>query len=68
MKYQVLFYQKTMKKYSSLSSAAVVIGTLRVNSSLWFKSPHGHDCKKAKNCMLTEGQLYFLGHSNFCRV
>ena len=31
MKYQTLFYQKkTMKKYSRLSSAAVVIGALRV--------------------------------------
>ena len=30
MKYQVLFSLKTMKKYSRLSSAAVVIGVLRV--------------------------------------
>ena len=31
MKYQILFYQKKMKKYLRLSSAAVVIGALRVN-------------------------------------
>ena len=33
MKYQVLSTRKTMKKkYSRLSSAAVVIGALRINS------------------------------------
>ena len=30
MKYQVFLIRKTMKKYSRLSSAAVVIGALRV--------------------------------------
>ena len=30
MKYQALFYQKNNEKYSKLSSAAVVIGALRV--------------------------------------
>ena len=30
MKYQVLFSLKTMKKYSKISSAAVVIGAIRV--------------------------------------
>ena len=34
MKYQALFYQKNNEKYSRLSSAAVVIGALRVNSDL----------------------------------
>ena len=41
MIYQALFYQKkkkTMKKYSRLSSAAVVIGALRVNASHLFRS------------------------------
>ena len=30
MKYQALFYQKNNEKYSRLSSAAVVVGALRV--------------------------------------
>ena len=34
MKYQALFYQKSNKKYSQLSSAAVVIGTLMVSSNI----------------------------------
>ena len=34
MKYEVLFSLKTMKKYSRLSSAAVVIGTLRVKDPI----------------------------------
>ena len=33
MKYQASFYQKTMKKYSRLSSAAFVIGALRVKEA-----------------------------------
>ena len=37
MKYQSLFYQKkTMKNYSRLSSAAVVIGVLRVKDESIF--------------------------------
>ena len=40
MKYQALFYQKkkTMKKYSRMSSAAVVIDILRVKSNPRFDS------------------------------
>ena len=36
MKHQVLFSLKTMKTYSRLSSAAAVIGALRINLLLWF--------------------------------
>ena len=34
MKYQILFSLKTMKKYIQMSSAAAMIGTLRVNNAL----------------------------------
>ena len=34
MKYQVLLSLKTVKKYLKMSSAAVVIGALRVKKSL----------------------------------
>ena len=36
MKYQVLFSLKTMNKNSKLSSAAGVIGVLRVNDSIFY--------------------------------
>ena len=42
MKYQALFYQKNNEKYSRLSSAAVVIGTLRVNKSQDHVGPVAH--------------------------
>ena len=39
MKYQVLFSLKAMKKYSRLSSAAVVIGIIRVKIVLVIEKP-----------------------------
>ena len=42
MKYQALFYQ-TMKKYARLSSAAVVIGALRVKTCRYVR--HRNFCR-----------------------
>ena len=39
MKYQVFFSLKKMKKYSRLSSAAAMIGAIRVNGFIHFSSP-----------------------------
>ena len=40
MKYHALFYQKTMKKYLRLSSAAVLIGALRVKGQRMILAPN----------------------------
>ena len=49
MKYQVLFSLKTMKKYSRLLSAAVVIGAYRVNHHLHFGSHSEYGYKRENN-------------------
>ena len=50
MKYQVLFFSEKKKKYSRLSSAAVVFGTLRVKAFEYTFMFLHHFCKTEQFC------------------
>ena len=59
MKYQTLFYRKTMKKYSRLSSAAVLICALRVNNALTYNWT-----RKKNNMLKSKNSVRFTCNRN----